>query len=148
MTAPPAVYGEFGMTLAFAERALTKTLLMHLAQRDTQPETWYALQLAAGRRGPLSRQAMIDDLAGGPSLNPQSAHDVVVRVEADGLITGDELVSLTPTGAELYQGLREHVLGGTARLLDQFDLRDIETMVRTLQAVTKRAEEEALAAAS
>ncbi len=37
MTTPPAVYGQFGQTLAFAERTLTATLREHLAQRDTRP---------------------------------------------------------------------------------------------------------------
>jgi DNA-binding MarR family transcriptional regulator len=148
MTTTPAAFGQFGMTLAFAERALTVTLREHLAQRDTKPETWYALQLAATRGPGFSRQAMIDDLAGSRNLNPESAREVVARLEADGLITGEAQVSLTDAGAALHRSLREHVLGGTTRLLGQFDLHDIETTVRTLQAITRRAEEEALSAAS
>lgn len=47
MTTAPPVFGQFGQTLAFAERTLSATLRGHLAQRDTQPETWYALRLIA-----------------------------------------------------------------------------------------------------
>ena len=43
---------------------------------------------------------------------------------------------------EFYHGLREHVLAGTARLLGQFDIRDIETTVRTMRSITQRAEAE------
>ena len=35
-------------------------------------------------------------------------------------------------------GLREYVLRPTAELLSQFELEDIETTVRTLQAITDR----------
>ena len=52
-TAPP-IYGQFGQALAFAERSLTSVLSAHLAERNTEPETWYALQLIA-TRGPESR---------------------------------------------------------------------------------------------
>ena len=38
----PAVYGQFGQALAFAERTLTAILREHLAERDTTPEVWYA----------------------------------------------------------------------------------------------------------
>jgi DNA-binding MarR family transcriptional regulator len=37
MTTPPAVFGQFGQTLAFAEQTLTVALREHLAQRGTQP---------------------------------------------------------------------------------------------------------------
>ena len=55
MTSPPT--RTFGRTLAFAERTLTATLRQHLAERDTEPETWYALQLIAttGRASPVTR---------------------------------------------------------------------------------------------
>ena len=58
MTTPPAVFGQFGQTLAFAEQTLTVALREHLAQRGTKPETWYALQLIATRGPALSRQAL------------------------------------------------------------------------------------------
>ena len=47
-----------------------------------------------------------------------------------------------------YQSLREYIAGPAAQLLSQFDVRDIETTVRTLQAITKRAAEESYGAAS
>ena len=51
MTTVPAAYAQFGYTLALAERTLTAVLRKHLAERGTEPETWYALQLLA-MRGP------------------------------------------------------------------------------------------------
>ena len=145
MTTPPAVFGQFGRTLAFAERALTATLREHLAQRDTKPETWYALQLIA-RDGPgLSRDALSRDLEGSPTLDAASTRELLARLEADGLIKGGAEVDLTPEGMAQYQSLRDYIAGPTIRLLSQFDIHDIETTVRTLQEITKRAEAESSA---
>jgi DNA-binding MarR family transcriptional regulator len=141
MTTPPTVYGQFGRTLAFAERTLTATLRRHLAERDTQPETWYALQLIATHGPWVAREALISDLQGSRTLNADSARELLARLEAEGLIRGDAKVDLTADGEALHRSLREYIAGPTARLLGQFDLGDIETTVRTLQAITERAEE-------
>jgi DNA-binding MarR family transcriptional regulator len=148
MTTPPAVFGQFGQALAFAERTLTATLHEHLAQRDTEPETWYALQLIATRGPRLSRDALSRDLEGSPNLNPDSTRELLARLEAEGLIRGGAQVDLTAEGEALHRSLREYVAGPAARLLSQFDVHDIETTVRTLQAITKKAAEESPAPAA
>src|ERR671936_257244 len=122
MTTPPAVYGQFGMTLAFAERSLTNLLHEHLAERDVEPDTWYALRLIASRAPGADREALIDDLDGSRNVTA-SARDLLARLEAEGLIRGDAEVD------------------PTVRLLDQFDIQDIETTVRTMRAITERATE-------
>jgi coproporphyrinogen III oxidase-like Fe-S oxidoreductase len=147
MTTQPAVFGQFGQALAFAERTLTATLREHLAQRDTQPETWYALQLIATRGPGLSRQALSHDLEGSPNLNADSTRELLARLEAQGLIHGDTHVDLTAEGEALHRSLREYIAGPTVRLLSQFDIHDIETTVRTLQAITERSAEESAASA-
>ena len=147
MTTPPAVYGQFGQALAFAERTMTAILHEHLAQRGTKPETWYALQLIATRGPGVSRQALSRDLEGSRNVQAASAHELLARLEAEGLISGDAHVDLTVEGAALHRSLREYVGGPTARLLGQFDIHDIETTVRTVQAITRRAAEEAAASA-
>ena len=147
MTTPPPVFGQFGRTLAFAERTLTATLREHLAQRDTKPETWYALQLIATDGPGLSRDALSRDLEGSPTLDAGSTRELLARLEAEGLIRGDTHVDLTAEGAALHRSLREYIAGPTVRLLSQFDIHDIETTVRTLQAITKVAAEDSPAAA-
>lgn len=139
MTTPPAVFGQFGQTLAFAEQTLTVALREHLAQRGTKPETWYALQLIATRGPALSRQALSQQLERSRNLNADSTRELLARLEAEGLIRGGANVDLTAQGEALHRSLREYVAGPAARLLSQFDIRDIETTVRTLQAITKRA---------
>ena len=139
MTTAPAVFGQFGTTLAFAERALTATLREHLAQRDTRPETWYALKLIASRGPGLSRQELSQDLAGSPTLDADSTRELLARLETQGLIRGDTHIDLTAEGQARFDSLREYIAGPTARLLGQLDIHDIETTVRTLQAVTELA---------
>ena len=142
---PPAVYGQFGQALAFAERTLTATLREHLARRDTEPETWYALQLVATRGPALAREALSRDLEGSPNLDAGSTRALLAQLEADGLIRGDAEVDLTPAGEAVHRSLRAYIAGPTAELLGRFDLADVETTVRTLRAVTAAAEERSAA---
>ena len=142
MTTPPDSFGQFGQTLAFAERALTAVLRQHLAERQTTPETWYALQLIATRGPGLDREALSQDLEGSPTLNADSTRDLLARLETDGLIRGDAEVDLTPEGEAVHRSLRESIAGPRNQLLSQFDVDDIETTVRTLQAITERATEQ------
>jgi len=68
--------------------------------------------------------------------------ELLARLEAEGLIRGGTHVDLTAQGDALHRSLREYLAGPTARLLGQFDIHDIETTVRTLQAITRRAAED------
>jgi DNA-binding MarR family transcriptional regulator len=133
---------SFGQTLAETEQVLTATLRRHLAERDVEPETWYVLQVVA-RRGPaFDRQALSGELAGSRTLTADSTRDLLVRMEAEGLIRGDSVVDLTAEGRALHSSLREYVAGPTARLLGRFPAEDVATTMRTLQAITERAKEE------
>ena len=57
------------------------------------------------------------------------------------MIRGDAEVDLTDHGKALHSSLRDYIAEPTVELLSQFELDDLETTVRTLQAITKRAEE-------
>jgi hypothetical protein len=138
MSTTPPIYGQFGQALAFAERTLTTVLRDHLAERDTEPETWYALQLIATRGPALARDELSSLLERSPNLDADSTRALLAGLQADGLIDGDAHVDFTPEGAALHRSLREYVLRPTIELLGQFELEDIETTVRTLQAITDR----------
>ena len=117
MSTAPAVYGQFGQALAFAERTLTTVLREHLAKRDTKPETWYALQLIATRGPGLARDELSSLLEGSPNLDADSTRDLLARLQTDGLIPdGDAHVDLTPEGTP-YTAAREYISGPTAELL-------------------------------
>jgi hypothetical protein len=142
MPTTPDSFGQFGQTLAFAERALTAVLRRHLAERQTTPETWYALQLIATRGPGLDREALSRDLEGSPTLNADSTRELLARLEAEGLIRGDAEVDLTTEGEALHRSLRESIAGPRNQLLRQFEIDDVDTTVRTLQAITERATEQ------
>jgi hypothetical protein len=143
MSTAPAVYGQFGQALAFAERTLSAVLQRHLAKRDVKPETWYALQLVATRGPGLARAELSSVLEGSPNLDADSTRELLEQLQFDGLIDGDAHVDLTREGTALHRSLREYISGPTTELLSQFELRDVETTVRTLQAITERAAESA-----
>jgi DNA-binding MarR family transcriptional regulator len=142
MTTPPAAFAQFGYTLALAERTLTATLRQHLAARNVKPETWYALRLIAAGGPGLAREALSHDLERSRTMNADSTRELLARLEADGLIRGDREVDLTNEGATLYRSLRDYIAGPTAELLAQFDAEDVQTTIRTLQAIAERAAEE------
>jgi hypothetical protein len=142
MTTPSDSFARFGQTLAFAERTLTAVLRRHLAERATTPETWYALQLIATRGPAVAREAVSRDLEGSPNLNADSTRELLARLETDGLIHGDAQLDLTTAGEAVHRSLREYIAVPRTRLLSRFDAEDIETTVRTLQAITERASEE------
>ena len=140
MTTPPPVYGQFGQALGLAERTLSANLRAHLAERDIEPETWYALQLIATRGPGLVREELSAVLES-PTYDANSVRRLLTRLEVDGLISGDARVDLTDDGTALHSSLREYISRPTVELLSAFDVSDIETTVRTLKAVTERAEE-------
>jgi hypothetical protein len=142
MTTVPATFARFGYTLAFAERTLTAVLREHLAERDTEPETWYALQLIAMRGPALDRKALSDELTGSRTLNADSTCELLARLAAEGLIRGDSEIDLTAEGQALHRSLSEYIAVPRVRLLSQFNIDDIETTVRTLQAIAERAAQE------
>jgi DNA-binding MarR family transcriptional regulator len=132
----PAAIGQFGQVLAFAERTLSASLRRQLAERETAPETWYALKLVGAGRPTVSRQSLTSDLEGSRTLNPQTVRELLVDLQARGLIRGDADVELTAEGDALYRSLAAHLAGPTSELLGQFDPDDIETTIRTLRAIT------------
>jgi hypothetical protein len=148
MNTPPAVYGQFGQALALAQRTLTATLREHLAKRNTEPETWYALQLIATRGPGITREELSRLLEGSPSLDAESTRRLLAGLESDGLIRGGATLDLTSEGQALHRSLREYIAGPTTALLSQFDVGDVETTVRTLQAIIKKADERSMPSAS
>lgn len=147
MATPPDVLAQFGYSLARAEQMLTRQLTQHLAQRGVEPATWYAMRLIGNAASGMPRDELIGRLEASRALDADSVRELLAKLEGDGLIGGGEQVELTAEGQEFFSGLREHVVGSTRVLLDRFDPSDLETTVRTVQAITAQVEQE-LAAGS
>jgi DNA-binding MarR family transcriptional regulator len=139
MTTVPDTYSRFGYVLALTERRLTAVLRQHLAARGVEPETWYALQLVATRGPALARTALSDELASSRTLDPESTRELLARLAAEGLIRGDDEVDLTDEGRALHRSLAEYIAVPRNRLLGELDPADVETTVRTLEAIAERA---------
>lgn len=146
MTTTPTAYTQFGYSLAMAEQSLTAVLSAHLAERDTEPETWYALQLLAMRGPTLERGTLLSLLGRSRTLSAELAQQLLPRLEAEGLIGGESEVELTAAGQALHRSLSEYVAAARDELLGEFDLADVETTVRTIQAIGDRAAEQAASA--
>jgi DNA-binding MarR family transcriptional regulator len=141
MADPQPARAAFGMTLAFAERALTKRLHASLASEATPPSTWYALQLSAPTRPRMRTDAFRDDLAGAPTLDAESASTTFDALVAEGLIrVDDDRVIQTPAGEALHRRLRETVNANGNAIFDELPDADLETTVRVLRELTHRAE--------
>lgn len=138
------IYSQFGQTLALAEATLSRILEQHLASRGTTPERWYALKLTA-QGEPIARAAVVDGLAAGGKVRPLAAEPLLRELEADGLVEGDDVLSLTDSGRSYFAELRRYVLAPTIRLLGQFELDAVTTTILTLREITARAREEELA---
>jgi hypothetical protein len=134
----PAVYGQFGQALGLAERTLSAILRTHLAERGTEPEAWYALQLIA-TRGPSYPRAELIEALEGPNFGAAAIAELLDRLVANGLVRGKSALDLTPEGISLHADLRAYIAGPSTRLLSQFKVDDLETTVRTLRAITERA---------
>jgi hypothetical protein len=140
--ATSARLAQFGQSLAFAEQTLSDVLVSHLSLRSVEPGTWYALKLIEGRGPTVPRAQLITDLSRSRTLNDDLAAQVLTQLDTDGLIHGDDEISLTPAGKAFFADLRAYVFEPTARLLGQLDPRDVETTIHTLQAITQLATEE------
>ncbi len=145
MTTTPAAYAQFGYTLAMTEQALTEVLTRHLAERDTETETWYALQVLSIRGPVLAREELSGQLERSRALNAELTQRLLERLEAEDLISGEDQVELTAQGRALHQSLRAYVDEARNALLSQFDLADVETTVRTMRAIGERAAEDTAA---
>lgn len=136
MASTPPAYQQFGRALAFAERTLTESLRRRLAERGTTLGAWYVLSLVATDGPRLDRDTLLALLGGSRNLDGSSAPELLARLATDGLSTDGALVDLTEAGYRRYQELRDDIAADTVELLDQFDLADVTTTVRTLQAIT------------
>ena len=100
----PTAFGQFGYTLAFAQRALTASLQRQLAEIDTAPETWYALKLIATRGPALARGSLTEALDGSQSMTPERTRELLTHLEVDGLIRGQNLINEHRDRAQLRLG--------------------------------------------
>jgi DNA-binding MarR family transcriptional regulator len=144
-----------GQAVGQAQASLTKILLGILAQSGTSYQTYLALQRLDALGGEATREAYERDLSNWLELDRTAAARLAGDLVAAGLAenspaenspaetrlaeTGGGVIRLTAEG----RGLREGVLAASAKItgpmLATIDRGDLETTVRTLDDITRRA---------
>ena len=129
-----------GQAVGQAQASLTKILLGILAESGTSYQTYLGLQRLNALGGEATRDAYERDLSDWLELDGTAATRLAGNLVAAGLAeTESGTIRLTAPG----RGLREEVLVASAKItgpmLATIDRGDLETTVRTLDDITRRA---------
>jgi hypothetical protein len=132
-----------GQAVGQAQASLTRLLTGILAGSGTSHLLWLGLQRLNAMGGQPSREAYEADLSYWLQLDGPDAGRLADDVVAAGLaVAGDGgLIAVSARG----RALREEVLAASARvtgpMLAAIDRADLDTTIRTLQEITRRAGE-------
>jgi len=131
-----------GQAVGQAEASLTRLLTGVLAESGTSRETYLGLQRLTALGGHATREAYERDLSDWLQLDGPAARRLAGDLVAAGLAAteGGE-IRLTAPG----QALREEILAASAKItgsmLATIERDDLETTVRALNEITRRARE-------
>jgi len=132
-----------GQAVGQAQASLTRLLTGILAGSGTSHLLWLGLQRLNAMGGQLSQEAYEADLSYWLELDGPAAARLASDVVAAGLATSDSdgFIALSARG----RALREEVLAASARvtgpMLATIDRADLDTTIRTLQEISRRAGE-------
>jgi len=132
-----------GQAVGQAQASLTRLLTGILAGTGTSYLLWLGLQRLNAMGGHPAREAYEADLSYWLQLDGPAAARLVGDVVAAGLAdsSGDGRIALSAQG----RALREQVLATSARvtgpMLATIDRADLDTTIRTLEEITRRARE-------
>jgi DNA-binding MarR family transcriptional regulator len=129
-----------GQSVGQAQASLTRLLTGILAESGTSYQAWLGLQRLTALGGQATREAYERDLSDWLQLDRPAASRLAGGLVTAGLAdTGDGAIRLTAQG----RGLRQEVLAASATItepmLATIDHDDLETTVRTLDEITRRA---------
>ncbi len=129
-----------GQAVGQAQASLTKILLAILAESGTSYQVYLGLQRMDALGGEATREAYEHNLSDWLELDGPAAGRLAGDLVAAGLAeTEGGTIRLTAQG----RGLREGVLAASAKItgpmLATLDRGDLETTVRTLDEITRRA---------
>ncbi len=137
MPTPPPLTKHMGQ----AERTLQAPLQAQLTQSNLSFPEWTVLTFLGGP-GPLDRAQLIERLHRARIAGPSEAPALIDAMAAQGLIAPAEGgLAITAAGLEVYLPLRETVERVTATLVEDVPEADLEATPRTLEAVTRRADQ-------
>ena len=132
-----------GQAVGQAQASLTRLLTGILAGTGTSYLLWLGLQRLNAMGGHPAREAYEADLSYWLQLDGPAAARLAGEVVAAGLAAsdGDGLIALSTRG----RALREQVIATSAQvtgpMLATIDRADLDTTIRTLEEITRRARE-------
>jgi hypothetical protein len=132
-----------GQAVGQAQASLTRLLTGILAGSGTSYLLWLGLQRLNAMGGQPSREAYEADLSYWLQLDGPAATRLAGDVVAAGLAAGGGDGSIAPSARG--RALREEVLTASAKvtgpMLASIDRADLDTTIRTLEEITRRARE-------
>jgi hypothetical protein len=133
---PPTI----GQAVGRAEAALTRLLNNILAERGISRETYLGLQRLTALGGQATRRDYEGDLSDWLGLDGPGACALADQLTAAGLVAADrDLVRLAGPAQALREGILVDSAKVTGPMLAALDRDDVETTIRTLQEITRRA---------
>lgn len=132
-----------GQSVGQAQASLTRLLTGILAESGTSYQAWLGLQRLNALGGRATREAYEADVSDWLLLDGPAAAQLAGDLVAAGLAAGSGggFIGLTAQG----RALREEVLAAAAKItgpmLATIDRGDLETTIRTLDEITRRARE-------
>jgi DNA-binding MarR family transcriptional regulator len=129
-----------GQAVGQAEVSLTRLLSWILAESGTSHETYLGLQRLAALGGRAATDAYERDLSDWLQLDRAAAGRLAGDLLAAGLAaTEGGTIRLTAQGQALREGTLAASAEITGPMLASIDRGDLETTIRTLQEITRRA---------
>ncbi|MGY4771634.1 MarR family winged helix-turn-helix transcriptional regulator [Kribbella sp. CWNU-51] len=126
----------FGTAIALAERNLRGPLAQILTEEDLEPGAWFTLN-ALGLRGAIPTTT-VRELLSSSGYDDASVDALLARLATVGLIEdGNELLRLTPAGAERYASVGDRIGTATRRVFSLFDATQVETARTLLQQIAE-----------
>ena len=129
-----------GQAVGQAEASLTRLLIGILAESGTSYQAYLGLQRLTALGGQATREAYERDLSDWLELDGTAAARLAGDLVAGGLAeTEGGAIRLTAPGRALREGVLVAAAKITGPMLATIDRGDLETTVRTLDDITRRA---------
>jgi len=129
-----------GQAVGQAEASLTRLLSIVLAESGTSRETYLGLQRLTALGGQAARETYERDLSDWLQLDRPAAGRLAGDLVAAGLAaTEGDAIRLTAQGQELREGIVAASAEITGPMLASLDRVDLDTTIKTLQEITRRA---------
>jgi DNA-binding MarR family transcriptional regulator len=140
MTDAPTLTGQ---DIGTAARATGAVLDRLLSATGTDFQSWVVLNQVGSNSPAIDRDQLVARVVSGLKVDAASVSASLAGLVHSGLVSEvDGSVSLTPTGTERFDGIRESIGGITRRIYGGLPADELAVAHRVLATVTERANAE------